>query len=76
MFKHPSQVCMTYYQHLLFALEMSYHLGMGAVKSLVHAFLPDYYISSTTDTLSHVQLRLSQSGCKGVHRHTASVSRR
>ena len=61
---HPSQVCMTYFQHCLFSLEMSYYFGVGSVKAIIHAFLPDYYITSTTDTVNYIQHRLKNSGCR------------
>jgi len=66
MFDHPAKVCMTYFRHFSFAIEMAWYLGLGCVKSLVHAFYPDIFVTSTTDTVNFIQLRLSQIGCRSV----------
>lgn len=64
MFKHPGKVCMTYFQHFKFSMEMSQHFLIGSIKAVVHAFHPDIYITSTSDTLECVSKRLNESGCK------------
>ena len=64
MFTHPSNVCMSYAQHFAFALEMAWYLGTGCLKSILHAFLPDYWVTSTTDTVDRIQRRLQESGCR------------
>ncbi len=64
MFAHPYNVCMTYVQHMVFSLEMSYRLAVGSVRAVVHAFLPDCYVTSTTDTMKLIQQRLLEVGCR------------
>ena len=64
MFSHPGSVCMTYLRHLSFAIEMAWYLGRGCIKSIVHAFIPDLFLTSTTDTVNLIQSRLSQVGCR------------
>ena len=54
MFQHPNKVCMTYSEHFLVSLRFSYIFAIASVKSLVHAFIPDIFISSTTDTIKAV----------------------
>ena len=63
MFRHPSKVCMTYFEHLKFSLEMSSHLAIGSYKAIIHAFYPDAYITSTSDTVKLIKKRLDESGC-------------
>lgn len=63
MCKHPTHVCMTYYEHFCFSMEMAYAFGIGSLKAVVHAFYPDVYVTSTTDTVVGIQQRLEKSGC-------------
>tara|TARA_Y100000816_G_C25996126_1_gene520363 strand:+ start:441 stop:683 length:243 start_codon:yes stop_codon:yes gene_type:complete len=64
-FNHPREVCMTYLKHLKLSLYFSYVLGKGSVKALLHAFVPDYYITSTSDLVDEVSLLLKDNGCTG-----------
>lgn len=50
IFKHPAQVGMTYSTHMKHSLKMSKLMFTSSFKAAVHAFLPDAYITSTTDT--------------------------
>ena len=64
MFQHPANVCMSYFEHWYFAMEMSGRMLYGSVTSLVHAFIPDLFITSTTDTVNKIQSRLKEVGCR------------
>lgn len=63
-FIHPEIVCMTYLNHFCFSLEMAWYLGVGCVKSLIHAFIPDLFVNSTSEIVTLIQQRLSQVGCR------------
>lgn len=65
MFSHPKAVCMTYLTHMAFALEVSVILWVAAAKSVVHAFLPDTFITSTTDLVVDLDHKLKNAGCHG-----------
>ena len=62
-FKHPNQVCMSYKEHMLLSLGFSKDFFVGGVKAVVHAFYPDVYITSTTDTLNEIQQKIKIKGC-------------
>ena len=64
MFQHPANVCMSYFEHWYFAMEMSGRMLYGSVTSLVHVFIPDLFITSTTDTVNKIQSRLKEVGCR------------
>lgn len=64
MFKHPNNVCMTYFEHFRLSIGFSYKLAIAAFQALVHAVIPDLYISSTTDTINDIQSIIEKSGCK------------
>lgn len=63
MFNHPKQVCMNYYTHMKLSLHFSFVLFRGSVKSFIHAFIPDIYITSTTDLTKNLDKLLKESGC-------------
>ena len=58
-FQHPNAVCMTYFEHMRLSLGFSATLFIGSFKAIVHAFLPNYFITSTTDvSVSYTHLTL------------------
>lgn len=63
-FKHPIKVCMTYKEHCLFSLGVSKQFLEGSYKALVHAFIPDVYITSTSDIVNNISFKLENSGCR------------
>jgi len=63
MFHHPRDVCMTYMTHMKLSLYFSYSLFVGSMKAFVHAFIPDVYITSTSDLSAELYKSLKSSGC-------------
>ena len=63
-FTHPNAVCMTYFEHMKLSLGFSKTLFVGSIKAFVHAFLPNAYITSTTDINKKMIRELKESGCK------------
>lgn len=63
-FKHPKTVCMDYQTHAKFSLQMAYIFAIGSIKAVVHAILPDFYVSSTSDLVQEVQQHLQDAGCR------------
>lgn len=64
MFKHPNNVCMTYFEHMALSLYFSYTLMVGSCKAFIHAFIPDVYITTTSDVSSEISTLLKESGCR------------
>ena len=62
-FKHPKNVCMTYFTHMRLSLYLSYLLAKASTKAMVHAFLPDTFITSTSDLTAKIQDILKKSAC-------------
>ena len=63
MFKHPRDVCMTYIEHVKVSFMFSGILFKGAFKSIVHAFLPDVYVTCVTDAHKQIGSLLLTTGC-------------
>jgi hypothetical protein len=64
MFTHPSQVCMSYLEHMKLSLELSSLFFIGSIKALIHAFIPDICITSSTDTVNFAREKMSKAGCR------------
>jgi hypothetical protein len=64
VFVHPQQVCMTYFEHCRFSLKMSCYFARGCLLAIVHAFLPDRFVTSTSDTVKTVSQALETAGCR------------
>tara|TARA_B100000508_G_C11440194_1_gene268341 strand:- start:495 stop:662 length:168 start_codon:yes stop_codon:yes gene_type:complete len=45
------------------SLYLSYLLAKASTKAMVHAFLPDTFITSTSDLTAKIQDILKKSGC-------------
>ena len=64
LFKHPTSVCMTYTEHFIFSMRMAIVLFYGGFCAIVHAFIPDIFVTSTTDTVTYIFSQLKSVGCK------------
>ena len=64
MFEHPSNVCMTYLEHMKLSLELSSIFFIGSLKALLHAFIPDICVTSSTDTVNIANENMSKSSCR------------
>jgi hypothetical protein len=64
MFSHPSQVCMTYLEHMKLSLELSSLFFIGSIKAFAHAFIPDIFIKSSTHIVNQAQQKMSNAGCR------------
>lgn len=64
LFKHPQAVCMSYGTHLCLSLYFSFILWVGSIQAFIHAFLPDTFITSTTDLAHQLDRVLKSAGCR------------
>ena len=64
IFKHPKDVCMTYVEHMKFAMNVSLRLFVGSVQAFVHAIIPDMFTDSTSELINTIDYMLKNNGCK------------
>ena len=57
---------MTYFQHLRFSSNLGIHLCIGSVKAFIHAIMPQYYITSTSDLVKKLDKEMKSAGCKEI----------
>lgn len=55
---------MTYLEHMKLSLELSSIFFIGSLKAFVHAFIPDIYVTSSTDTFRFANEKMSKAGCR------------
>lgn len=60
---HPKNVCMTYKTHFVFSLKLSFKFAVASLKALVHALVPNIFISSSTQALNDINKIVKSSGC-------------
>ena len=63
MFSHPANVCMSYFEHLKVSMELSKIFFVASIKAFVHAIYPDFFITSSTDTVNKAKKIMSSAGC-------------
>ena len=61
---HLKKICMTYFQHLRFSSNLGIQLWIGSVKAFIHAIMPQYYITSTSDLVKKLDIEMKSAGCK------------
>jgi hypothetical protein len=66
-FSHPYTVCMTYSEHCNFSLKLARYFFSASCKAFIHAFIPNLFITSSSDTIENVKLLLETSGCRKEH---------
>ena len=64
MFKHPSDVCMSYFEYCRFSLRLSFQFAYASFAALVHAFYPDIYVTHSTDTIHNIKKQMKDVGCR------------
>ena len=64
---------MSYYQHFCFSMYLARRFAIGSVKAVIHAFLPDYFITSSSDLIDDIRQDMSKIGCKPDDTHDAVI---
>lgn len=63
-FTHPKNVCMTYTRHFWFSMSLCRRFAVGSIQAFIHAVLPDYYITSSSDLIAEIKNDMSKIGCR------------
>ena len=57
--KHLEDVNMTYTEHMMFSLGLSKIFLVASVKAIIHAFIPDVLITSSTDYIELLKNKMN-----------------
>ncbi len=63
-FIHPQSVCMTYWEHAQFSLELAFTFAVASLASFVHALWPDVLQTHASDMISRTRSRMKEVGCR------------
>ena len=62
--ERTEKVYKSYCEHLTNSLRISYTFGLGGIKMLIHAFIPDLFEKSTSECLRKVQEDLEKNSSR------------
>ena len=62
--QHPQSVCMTYFQHFSFSLNLCLFFSKKSIQALIHAVFPSLFITSSSDTQKELSNLFEQVGCR------------
>jgi hypothetical protein len=63
-FKHLRDSNMNYFEHMFISLNYSFILFISCVKSLIHSFIPDLFVRSTTECIIEINNKLERHNMK------------
>ena len=66
MFKHPSEVCLTYFSHLKFSFFLSYEFAKASICALIHGVYPDVLVTHSSDTIKYLSDEMKEIGCRKI----------
>lgn len=59
IFNHPKEVNMTYLEHMQHSLYFALLLFISSIKAIIHAFLPNLFVTSTSDCVKIIATLLN-----------------
>lgn len=63
-FRHLQNVCMTYWSHMCFSLYLSKEMCIGSFKAFVHALVPPFFVTSSSDIIRDLSEQMQTVGCR------------
>ena len=66
IFTHADENCMSYIEHAMLSMNLSSKLFIGSIKALIHAFIPNFYKTSSSDVVNELQNIINNAGCHKV----------
>ena len=48
-----------YFEHMFFALQLTFKISLACIKCFVHAIFPDLFISAATDLNNYLEKKLN-----------------
>lgn len=69
-FSHPNSVCMSYYTHFCFSMNLSRKLFVSSIQAFIHAIFPNFFITSSSDLLKEMKDDFETVGCDKIDEKT------
>jgi len=72
-FKHLRESNMDYVEHMLVSLNYSAILFISCIKALIHSFIPDLFITSTSECILEINNKLIRHNKKNYEEKLSSL---
>ncbi len=59
-FHHLDEMKLTYFEHMRLSLNYAVILFISCIKALIHSFIPDLFVTSTTECISEINNELKK----------------
>jgi hypothetical protein len=63
-FKHLRDSNMNYFEHMFVSLNYALILFISCIKALIHSFIPDLFITSTSECIIEINNKLERHSMK------------
>ena len=60
IFHHPSEVGMTYFEHMMFSLSLAGKFGSACILAIAHALYPDAFVTSSSDAVKEIADKIKE----------------
>jgi hypothetical protein len=57
---HLEEMNMDYFEHMIISLSYAFILFLSCIKALIHAFIPDIYVTSTSECIVEINNELTK----------------
>ena len=72
-FRHLRDSNMNYFEHMLTSLNYSAILFISCIKALIHSFIPDLFITSTSECILEINNKLMRHNKKDYEKKLSDI---
>ena len=58
-FNHLEEMNMNYFEHMFISLNYALILFLSFIKAVIHAFIPDIFVTSTSECINEINIKLN-----------------
>ncbi len=58
-FNHLEKMNMNYFEHMFISLNYALILFISFIKAVIHAFIPDIFVTSTSECINEINIKLN-----------------
>lgn len=72
-FRHLRDSNMNYFEHMLNSLNYAFILFISCIKALIHSFIPDLFITSTSECILEINNKLIRHNKKDYEKKLTDI---
>ena len=66
---HLDEMKMGYFEHMYISLHYAFILLLSCIKAFIHAFIPDIYVTSTSECIVEINKELTRHKKSNIENH-------